>query len=132
MFTELEKNPRTKRVVLVHRNELFCEALALLLEWKTEFKETVQAGSFAEARQALDGPEGKADLAIVDLDLPEWHGHEPIGDLLGESDVPVLALTTSQDSEWRDKASEAGAGEVFNTTVSAAEIISAVRRLGGE
>ena len=115
--------------MLVHRNRVFREGLALLLEWKTKFKESIQVGSFAKARKALGSLEGKAELAIVELDQPECNGEESVRELLGEADVPVLALSTSQDPQRLQRASEIGADRVLNPKISVEEIIAAARDL---
>ena len=69
-----------KRLLLVHDNPLFREALALLLEWNMGL-DSVQAGSAAEVRRILSGPHGEVGLAVVDIDLPGRDGIELIEEL---------------------------------------------------
>jgi DNA-binding NarL/FixJ family response regulator len=118
-----------KRVLLIDDHDLFRESLAVVLEHHTDLKENVQAGSLAEARQILDDLDSKADLAIVNLDLPEGEGTELIEYLHG-IDVPVLAFTTDSSLERRARALQAGADELLSTASSVEEIIGTVKRLG--
>ena len=60
-----------KRVLLVEDHHLFRQVLAVTLKYRTDFRENIQARSLAEARQVLADSNGKVDLAIVDLDIPE-------------------------------------------------------------
>src|SRR5215211_2231890 len=97
-----------KRVLLVDDHKLFRQVLAVTLKHRTNFKENVQAESLAEARQILGDLEGRVDLAIVDLALPDGDATELIHKL-HERDVPVLAFTDVQSLEGRTRALQAGA-----------------------
>ncbi len=67
-----------KRLLLVHDNNIFREALALLLEWQMGL-DSVKAGSVAEAHRILGEPHhDEVCLAIVDIDLPNEDGIELI------------------------------------------------------
>jgi DNA-binding response OmpR family regulator len=73
----------------------------------------------------------RVDLAIVDLDLPEW-GTTGLIQNLHELDVPVLALTSVQSLEERTRALQAGANEVLSMASSDKDIIGAVNRLASD
>jgi DNA-binding NarL/FixJ family response regulator len=118
-----------KRLLLVHKNALFREGLALLLEWQMGL-DSVQAGSVAEAHRILGEPHhDEVCLAVVDTDLPDEDGIELIKEL-GEldPDCPVLALTTTQSLQRHIQVLQAGAEEVFTIGESIEELTSAVRR----
>jgi DNA-binding NarL/FixJ family response regulator len=123
-----------KRLLLVHNNALFREALALLLEWQTGLH-SVQAGSVAEAHRILGEPHHEVCLAIVGIDLPNGDDAiELIEELReGEPDCPVLALATARSSRRRTRALQAGAEEVLTVGEPIGEPIEeltgAVRRL---
>lgn len=121
-----------KRVLLVDDHDLFRQVLAVVLEHHAGFGESAQAGSTAEARRALlDGSQVEADLAFVDLDLPDTADAAAlIGELRGVG-VPVVAMTASRDQERHARALEAGACEVLTTAATSEEIVGAARRLGG-
>ncbi|MBX6762147.1 MAG: hypothetical protein K6T51_05650 [Rubrobacteraceae bacterium] len=120
-----EYSARTRCVLLVHGNELFREALALLLQWKTSFKRSLQASCPEEARSLLGELREGPDLAILDLDaLPLEYREDPgrIGWLTG---VPVVGLTSGKGKY------EAAEGCVILSVSSSAEkIVAAARELG--
>lgn len=125
-----EEDQRAKRVLIVHDHDLFCEALALLLEWAAGFK-NVQAGSLAEARRLFE-LSSEVDLAIVSLDLPDGDGVNLITQLRwAEPRIPVLALTRRLGAGVRARALKAGADQVLTGTASGEEITDAIRRLVG-
>ncbi len=120
-----------KRLLFVHDNALFREALALLLEWQIGL-DSVQAGSVAEARRILGEPHhDEICLAIVDIDLPNGDGIELIKELREvETDCPVLALATARSLQHRRlRALQAGAEEVLTVGEPIEELTGAVRRL---
>ena len=119
-----------KRLLLVHDNNLFREALALLLEWQTGL-DSVEAGSVAEAHRILGEPHhDEVCLAIVDIDLPNGDGIELIKELRElEPDCPVLALTTTRSMQKHIQALQAEAEEVLTIGESIEELSDAVRRL---
>jgi two-component system, NarL family, response regulator DesR len=121
-----------KRVLLVDDHDLFREVLGVVLERHAGFSESVQAGSLAQARRALDDHARGVDLAVVDLDLPGGEGLALVEELCGaSSEVAVVGVTASSDGGLRARALEAGAGEVLATSASGEEVIAAARRLGG-
>jgi DNA-binding NarL/FixJ family response regulator len=75
-----------KSGLIVDDHSLFRQVLAVTLKHRTDFKENVQAGSLAEARQVLADRDGK-----VDLELPKGDATELIHKLY-ELDIPVLAF----------------------------------------
>lgn len=125
-----EGEARAERVLIIEDHDLFRQTLALVLGQHADFPERTQAGSVAEARQVIGGPDGKPHLVVVDLDL----GEAPVYQLLEElreASVAVLALTKSQDVGLRDRALRCGADEVHTTTAPMGDIIAAARRLVG-
>jgi len=118
-----------RRLLLVHSDALFREALALLLEWQMGL-DSVQAGSVAEAQRNLGEPHHEVCLAIVDIDLPNGDGIELIKELReDETDCPVLALATARSLQHRRiRALQAGAEEVLTVGEPIEELTGAVRR----
>jgi two-component system, OmpR family, response regulator PhoP len=119
-----------KRALLVEDHRLLRECLAVTLEEHMDLKNTLQAGSLAEARQFWGHLPSEVDLAIVDLDLPNGEGISLIENLR-EPEIPVLALTASRNVEWHAQALRAGADEVLSTASSSETIVGVVQRLVG-
>jgi DNA-binding NarL/FixJ family response regulator len=119
-----------KRLLLVHDNNLFREALALLLEWQMGL-DSVEAGSVAEAHRILGEPRhDEVCLAIIDIDLPNEDGIELIKELRElKPDCPALALTTARSMQKHIQTLQAEAEEVFTIGESIEELTDAVRRL---
>jgi two-component system, NarL family, response regulator DevR len=118
-----------KRALLVEDHALFREGLMLLLRWRMGM-ESVEAGSLAEGRRVLSDPKSVADVAIINIDLPDGDGSELIEQLhKAKPDVPVLALTADRGLVRRARALEAGADEVLAKTTPVEQIIDAVRQL---
>jgi DNA-binding NarL/FixJ family response regulator len=120
-----------KRVLLVEEDGLFRQVLALVLKWNTDLKETIEADSLAEASRVLDNSDHRPDLAVVDLDLANAAGFELIEELrITDPDLPVLAITLRPDADRRERALQAGAGEVLTmVAASPKHIVDVAKRL---
>lgn len=114
------------RVLLVDDHAAFREPLSFMFDREPEFVVVGQADSLAEARKILNG----ADVAVVDLDLPDGNGAELIGELRAANPQGVvLILTASADRGAYARAVEAGAAGVLHKSVRIKDVIDAVRRL---
>jgi DNA-binding NarL/FixJ family response regulator len=121
-----------KQVFIVDDHSLFRQLLAVVLEQLTDLKESVQAQSLTEARQALSDIGDKIDLAIVDLDMPDGDAPELIKELRdAQPDVPVLAFTVGRNFQVRDRALQAGANQVLSTASPGKTIVRAAELLVG-
>lgn len=114
---------------MIEGHALFRQGLALLLRWRLDL-ESVEAGSLAEGHRVLSDPRGTADVAIIDLNLPDGDGCELIAQLhKTKPHVPVLALTADRSLAWQARALEAGADEVLAKATPVEQIIDAVERI---
>ena len=117
------------RVLLVEDHAAFRGALAFLLGREPDLEVVAQAGSLAEAREALDG---RLDVAVVDLALPDGDGSELIGELhRANPGVSALVLSATIGSERFDEVRKAGADAVLTKVESTLLIAEEVRRLAG-
>ena len=122
---------RVKRVLLVENHALFRESLALLLDWELGL-ESIDAGSLAEGHRALGAAKGMADLAIIELDLPDGDGSELIERLRQtEPEVPIVAFTAERSPARHARALEVGAEEVLAKSAHIERIIGAAGQLVG-
>jgi DNA-binding NarL/FixJ family response regulator len=116
------------RVLLLDDHASFRELLALRLAWEPDLAVVAEAGSLAEGREAVSKFE--ADVALVDLDLPDGSGVELIRDLRRVNPQAQTALlTASDDRHLHAEAIAAGASGVLSKTIGSMEIIVAIRRL---
>jgi DNA-binding NarL/FixJ family response regulator len=117
------------RILLVDDHALFRQPLAFMLEREPDMTVTGQAGTLAEARQAIQSA-GSVDVAIVDLGLPDGDGVELIRDLRAlNPHALVLVVTAQADRQRWAEALEAGAAGVLHKSASLDQIVDAIRRL---
>jgi DNA-binding NarL/FixJ family response regulator len=120
------------QVLLIEDQALFRKALAILLNWRLGLK-SIEAGSLAEGHRVLGAAKGMADLAIIELDLPDGDGRELIERLhQTEPDVPILAFTADRSLVRHARALEAGANEVLAKRAPVEQVIGAAEQLVGE
>jgi two-component system response regulator DesR len=116
--------------MLVEDHAAFRQALAFLLGQGPGIEVVAQAGSLAEAREALLA-EGGLDVAVLDLVLPDGDGSELIGELRrANPGVSVVVLSAAMGPGDLDVAAEAGADSVLDKVESLPTIAEEVRRQG--
>jgi DNA-binding NarL/FixJ family response regulator len=121
-----------KRVLLIENHALFREGLALVLNSALGL-ESIDAGSLDEGHRVMGAAKGMADLAIIELDLPDGDGSELIERLhQTEPDVPIVALTAERSHARHARALEVGAEEVLAKSAHLEQIIGAAVQLVGE
>jgi DNA-binding NarL/FixJ family response regulator len=122
------------KVMLVEDHVAFRQALLILLSDDPELEVVCQAGSLAEAKEALQGrgPDGVLDVAVLDLVLPDGDGRELIGELRRRSPaVWIMVLSATVWAEDVEEIRRAGADTVFDKVRSYWTIAEEVRRLAG-
>jgi DNA-binding NarL/FixJ family response regulator len=119
--------------MVVDDHAAFLQPLAFMLDREPDLKVVLQAGSKAEALEALGTLEDAGEtvnLAIVDLALPDGSGAELIADLQASKSRPVsLVLSAHSGRGHLAWAVEAGAAGVLHKSTRIEDIVDAVRRL---
>lgn len=116
------------RVMLVDDHSSFRQPLAFMLDREPDITVVGQAGTLAEAESLKDD----ADIAVVDLDLPDGSGVDLIRDLrIVNPHAAVLVLTASTNRDELAQAVEAGAAGVLHKSARITEIVDGLRRLAG-
>lgn len=117
-------------VLLVDDHVSFREGVASALRAQPGIEVVGQAGSLAEAREALaTGP--LVDVAVIDLGLPDGYGAEIISSLRAANPrAQAVVLSASEDRAEIARAVELGAAGLLHKASSMTEIVDAVRRLG--
>jgi DNA-binding NarL/FixJ family response regulator len=122
------------KVMLVEDHLTFRQALTILLSDDPHLEVVAQAGSVAEAREALEGGglDGALDVAVVDLALPDGDGRELIDELRRSSPgIRIMVLSATVWAEEVEEIRRAGADAVFDKVRSYWTIAEEVRRLAG-
>ena len=121
------------RVMLVDDHPSFRQPLAFMLGREPDLSVVAQAGSLAEAREALREAGSTVDVAVVDLELPDGSGVDLVGELQeARPRIPALVLSAYSDRELLARAIEAGAVGVLHKSSRLEEIVEAIRRLRAE
>jgi DNA-binding NarL/FixJ family response regulator len=114
------------RVALVEDNEVFREALEVLLGLTADIR-VVASAADGEAASAMCS-EHSPDVALVDYRLPGSDGVETIRSILAvRPGTIVLGLTAAADGPQVDAMLEAGATACLGKDRDLDDIISAVR-----
>jgi DNA-binding NarL/FixJ family response regulator len=122
------------KVMLLEDHAAFRQALTILLSNDPELEVVAQAGSLAEAREALEweGPDGGLDVAVVDLALPDGDGKELLGELRCWSpDVRIMVLSATVWAGDVEELRGVGADAVFDKVRPYWTIAEDVRSLAG-
>jgi DNA-binding NarL/FixJ family response regulator len=114
------------RVVLVDDHLSFRQPLAFMLMREADITIIGQAGTVAEARPLLP----QADIALIDMDLPDGEGVELIHALHAVNPQALALVLTSDSSNLAmARAVEAGAVGVLHKAGAVSEITDAIRRV---
>ena len=118
-----------RRILLVEDHASFRQTLAFVFDQQPEFEVVAQAATLAEVRRKME--DSVADLAVIDLTLPDGEGTELIEELReANPDFAALVLTASLDRTEHARAVEAGAAGVLHKSADVDAILDATRRLG--
>ena len=116
--------------MLVEDHLSFRQALAFLLSHEPDLEVVAQAGSLAQAREAL--VDRRLDVAVLDLGLPDGDGRELIGELRRTNPgISVVVLSAAIEPGHLDDVLRAGADAVLHKVASPSIIAEEVRRLAG-
>ena len=112
-------------------------AAVLLVEDEPEIRHLLRSTLAAEgyrviesasgARGAVDAATHKADLAIVDLGLPDLDGVEVIRRIRGWSPMPILVLSARAQERSKIEALDAGADDYVTKPFAVGELLARVR-----
>ena len=117
---------RPVRIVLVEDNEVFREALELLLGMRGDVQVVASVADGAAAISAAI--EHRPDVVIMDYRLPGIDGIQATAEVLSAlPDVAVVALTASADAAEREALVDAGAVACLTKDQELEEIVTAIR-----
>jgi len=115
------------RVVLVEENEVFREALELMLGMREEVEVVAAVADGAAAVEAT--LEYRPDVVLMDYRMPGLDGVEATTQLLAQlPDLRIVALTASADDVQRQELLAAGAVACLGKDEELDEIVAAIQR----
>jgi DNA-binding NarL/FixJ family response regulator len=113
------------RIVLVEDNEVFREALELLLGMRADVEVVASVGDGTAAVSAA--VEHRPDVVLMDYRLPALDGIQATAQVVAAlPDVAVVALTASADAAERQALIEAGAVACLAKDQELDEIVGAI------
>jgi DNA-binding NarL/FixJ family response regulator len=113
------------RIVLVEDNDVFREALELLLGMRDDVQVVASVGDGAAAVSAA--VEARPDVVLMDYRLPGLDGIQATAQVVeAVPNVAVVALTASADDAEREALLEAGAVVCLNKDQELDEIVGAI------
>lgn len=114
------------KFLLVDDHVLFREGVALVLRSSLPDVEIAEAGSCAEAFERLSRE--KVDLVLMDLQLPGMSGLDGIAQVRSRfADIPVVALSSSDDKETVLKALDSGAMGYIPKSSASSVLVAALK-----
>jgi DNA-binding NarL/FixJ family response regulator len=118
------------RILLVEDNQVFREALALLLGLRSDLEVVASVGDGSEALPAVR--EHAPDVVVMDYRLPGLDGVEATRAVHDAApDVAVVCLTAAANLRERDALLEAGAIACLSKDQELEEIVTAIHRAAG-
>jgi DNA-binding NarL/FixJ family response regulator len=118
------------RVVLVEDNDVFREALELMLGMREEIEVVAAVGDGGAALAAV--LEHRPDVVLLDYRMPGLDGVETTTELRAQlPDLPVVALTASADDVQRQALLAAGAVACLGKDEELDEIVGAIEQAAG-
>jgi DNA-binding NarL/FixJ family response regulator len=115
------------RVVLVEDNDVFREALELMLGMREEVEVVAAVGDGSSALAAV--LEHRPDVVLMDYRMPGLDGVETTMQLRAElPDLAVVALTASANDSQRQELLAAGAVACLGKDEELDEIVAAIER----
>jgi DNA-binding NarL/FixJ family response regulator len=113
------------RILLVEDNEVFRDALELLLGMRSDVEIVASVGDGGAAVSAAR--EHRPDVVLMDYRMPVLDGIQATAQVVQAlPDVAVVALTASADDAERDALLEAGAVACLAKDQELDEIVSAI------
>jgi DNA-binding NarL/FixJ family response regulator len=123
--------PRAVRIVLVEDNEVFRDALELLLGLRSDVDVVASVADGTEALPAVR--EHEPDVVLMDYRMPGLDGVQATARIRDEHpQVAVVCLTASRNEPELEALMEAGATICLSKDQELDEIVEAIRNAAGE
>jgi two-component system, NarL family, invasion response regulator UvrY len=119
------------RILIVDDHAIVRQGVRLLLLNHGVAREVVEAESGAQALGSLDG-EQPFDIVLLDISLPDMNGVEVLKRAKRRAPrTPVMMFSMFREDQYAVRSLKAGAAGYLSKTVTAAQMIEAVRQVAG-
>ena len=117
------------RMLIVEDHPLYAEALHLVVSGDFPGVEIVEAGTLDEARAML-AADGRSDLALLDLWLPDTRGLDGLMELRKSAPkLPIIVVSAFTEATVVGRAMICGAAGFIAKTVTRRELVIAIRKV---
>ena len=108
----------------------------LVVDDEPPIRKLLRMGLSAHGYQTVEAPNGKAaldllgqkpDLIILDLGLPDAHGHELLKAIRARSEVPIVVLSRRSDESGKVQALDSGADDYVTKPFGMDELLARMR-----
>jgi two-component system KDP operon response regulator KdpE len=108
----------------------------LVVDDEPPIRRLLRTGLSAHGYQIVEAPNGKAaldllgqspDLIILDLGLPDAHGHELLQTIRARSEVPIVVLSSRSDESGKVQALDSGADDYVTKPFGMDELLARMR-----
>jgi two-component system, NarL family, invasion response regulator UvrY len=121
----------TLRILLVDDHAIVRQGVQQLLLDRGVVREVVEAESGAQALAALDG-EQPFDVVLLDISLPDINGIEVLKRAKRRAPrTPIMMFSMFREDQYAVRSLKAGAAGYLPKTVTAAQLIEAIRQVAG-
>ena len=118
------------RIVLAEDHKTVREGIKMLVNAQTDMEVVGEAGDGAAAIKSVR--EKRPDVIVMDISMPEMNGLKATRKLKSEfPDVKILTLTRHSDDSFLEQLIGAGASGYILKQSAPAELINAIRTVGG-
>ena len=118
------------RIVLAEDHKTVREGLKMLVNAQTDMEVVGEAGDGAAAIKSVR--EQRPDVVVMDISMPEMNGLKATRKLKAEfPDLKILTLTRHSDDSFLEQLIGAGASGYILKQSAPAELITAIRTVGG-
>ncbi|MDG0026795.1 response regulator transcription factor RqpR [Trinickia sp. Y13] len=120
----------TLRMLLVDDHAIVRQGVRQLLLNHGVVREVVEAESGAQALASLDGE--PFDIVLLDISLPDMNGIELLKRVKRRApSAPVMMFSMYREDQYAVRSLKAGAAGYLSKTVTAAQMIEAIRQVAG-
>jgi Response regulator containing a CheY-like receiver domain and an HTH DNA-binding domain len=118
------------RIVLAEDHKTVREGIKMLVNAQSDMEVVGEAGDGASAIKSVR--EKRPDVIVMDISMPEMNGLKATRKLKSEfPDVKILTLTRHSDDSFLEQLIGAGASGYILKQSAPAELINAIRTVGG-
>ena len=120
----------TIRVLIVDDHRIFCEALAELIEKKSEIRVVGRADNARDALQFLIRAQHQVEIVLIDITLKGRSGLELLKDMKAHGiSVPALVLSMHDELLYAERSIRAGARGYISKNVGYEDVVRAIRSI---